>query len=819
MNKIQKIKLTYNTKEDSKIRLFGKEFVNNNNKFCKLIINNQTQNITEFMENYIKNELEVELIINKKLSTMKGMFCGCKRLKSINGLYSLDTSSVIDMSFLFHECNELAIISGLTNWNTSRVTTMKNMFCKCYSLKNIRGFENWNLLSVTDMSLMFYECSSLSSLSELSKWNTSQVTNMDSIFYGCKKLKFIPHWKLLPIISKEKMFIKFKGFQKYDIDNSNNNIKENEQVQQPKVENNNINFDNKINDENDKDDFYFFNNPFHNNKNYKIIRNEALKFLPQIEIIFKDQYKITDIMINQIKKELIDLLGNKDFSIIEINKGSLKIIITLQCICKKLINSSNNNIQELYENIKNEVKEIVDKIKENTFYFVDNKSPDFAQDSVIDLTNERNSYRIKNIFKSMFENNEDISNEKYKEFTFLEKSNKISFEDFEKFINILSQDAMNQENNQFLKNFENFFDVEKYLKEALYESIFEYKIITIYLINEDKKIYEINKLSCPNLKTKIFFHGTQPENIKKILSENFKPSSYPGKIGSGTYFTNSLDYVTFYGSNKKRVGETKIPRLYQTFTFILSEVYYDEDKEKFAYEFTSEEVEKNGIKCAFVDGNASLLSKNEINDKSKFIANEFLITYKEQILPLYGICFMRCEYLIIWRDYNFDENNPNNYIEEDFKKMLEFNEEIKKFSFREIDSKVYYVKTSEEGLNLIKKKKYNKIILITNANNNAKEYINKAREIIGCNCFSLVSSFSPSMHIEWVSKMKNVLISNQKEFHQRFIRIISDFDIQELMKLICDIENFYGYGFDEFDYQIPIYPNFKEEGRFVDLTF
>jgi hypothetical protein len=41
---------------------------------------------------------------------------------------------------------------------------------------------------------------------------------------------------------------------------------------------------------------------------------------------------------------------------------------------------------------------------------------------------------------------------------------------------------------------------------------------------------------------------------------------------------------------------------------------------------------------------------------------------------------MRCEYLIVWRDYNFDENNPNNYKIKDFKKMLKFNNEIKQFS-------------------------------------------------------------------------------------------------------------------------------------------
>ena len=37
----------------------------------------------------------------------------------------------------------------------------------------------------------------------------------------------------------------------------------------------------------------------------------------------------------------------------------------------------------------------------------------------------------------------------------------------------------------------------------------------------------------------------------------------------------------------------------------------------------------------------------------------------------------RVEYLVIWRDYNFNKENPNNYGEELFNEIQEFHRKIK----------------------------------------------------------------------------------------------------------------------------------------------
>ena len=132
---------------------------------------------------------------------------------------------------------------------------------------------------------------------------------------------------------------------------------------------------------------------------------------------------------------------------------------------------------------------------------------------------------------------------------------------------------------------------------------------------------------------------------------------------------------------------------------------------------------------------------------NRFIGNEICITNKNQILPLYGVTFRRIKYLVIWRDYNFNLENPNLYNNNVFQEMQEFHKEIKKIVSKELDSKIYYMKNTEEALTLLKRKKYNNIIIITNANNNGRDFILNARKIIGANSIAAVSAYEVEQHI------------------------------------------------------------------------
>ena len=126
------------------------------------------------------------------------------------------------------------------------------------------------------------------------------------------------------------------------------------------------------------------------------------------------------------------------------------------------------------------------------------------------------------------------------------------------------------------------------------------------------------------------------------------------------------------------------------------------------------------------------MGKN-FNNNGGLIWKEYLITDKDQILPLYSITLKRVEYLVIWRDYNFNPKNPNKYSEKTFKEIQEFHRKIKRKIVMEFESKIYYVNTTEEAIELIKNKIYNKIIIVTNGYNDAEDYINNARRIIGAN--------------------------------------------------------------------------------------
>ncbi len=239
--------------------------------------------------------------------------------------------------------------------------------------------------------------------------------------------------------------------------------------------------------------------------------------------------------------------------------------------------------------------------------------------------------------------------------------------------------------------------MQSYLEKAFKESIFEFKIIGLVIIDneEQKKIYENEKNKCSNCETKILFHSTEIEYSSKILTSHFKLGK-DNWYGIGIYFTEQFDYAKYY--YKREDNFATIPKLGDSFNIVVSEVYYDKTKlkqiynknlEKILIKIPNEEelknkykdyiVEKNGIHKIEVDGqNGLVINENRkvLYDngyqklpKERFVGREYCITYKEQILPLYGITFQRNDYCVIWRDSNF----KNSFI---WKEPLQKNKEI-----------------------------------------------------------------------------------------------------------------------------------------------
>jgi hypothetical protein len=407
-----------------------------------------------------------------------------------------------------------------------------------------------------------------------------------------------------------------------------------------------------------------------------------------------------------------------------------------------------------------------------------------------------------------------------------EASRNISLEDINNFFLNLALSAEEFEKNQskIIQNLDEYnqvFDVE--IEKALINSIFEYKIINIFVVDKDNENYKIEKSKCLNTKVRILFHGTKLDAITGILSTQFHNAKMH-IFGIGTYFTDQLDYAWYYAGEGYREQCCIIPKVGATFSIVASEIYYDNAKvEKvFNAKTRDQEVQKNGIRCTNVNYNTKIMKEEELKDYKEFIGNEFLITDKSQIMPLYGITLKRIEYLVIWRDYNFNDKNPNSYEDLLFNKMQEFHRQIKRIISSELNSKTYYLSNSNDSLELIKRKKFNKIIIITNASNEADQFITEARKIIGSNIIVGVSAYNVRKHINWIKDMKNIILLNGIEFHKKFLRNVLINNQEGLDELRNEINNYYkeipNFKLKKLKKDCLYFPNFKEEGLFEELN-
>ena len=78
----------------------------------------------------------------------------------------------------------------------------------------------------------------------------------------------------------------------------------------------------------------------------------------------------------------------------------------------------------------------------------------------------------------------------------------------------------------------------------------------------------------------------------------------------------------------------------------------------------------------------------------------------------------------------------------------------------------------------------------------------------------------PDYHINWVSKLKNTLLSDNKEIFQDFLKNVITENKSEMKKLKIKIENKYEKEFNEFNEDtIFNFPKFMSEGDFSQLEF
>ena len=172
-----------------------------------LTINGTVQSMFDTLPN-LTTVTGLENLNTSNVYSMYGMFAGCSSLSSIEGINKLNASKVTDMSYMFENCGNLTSLdlSGLNiglNINKNDTITMKEMFRGCSKLKSLILPDKIDTSQVTDMTGMFYGCSDLVSVSypnsensgdpanptvDLSKFNTNSLQYMDYMFSGCTKL-------------------------------------------------------------------------------------------------------------------------------------------------------------------------------------------------------------------------------------------------------------------------------------------------------------------------------------------------------------------------------------------------------------------------------------------------------------------------------------------------------------------------------------------------------------------------------------------------------------------------------------------------------
>jgi hypothetical protein len=243
-----------------------------------------------------------------------------------------------------------------------------------------------------------------------------------------------------------------------------------------------------------------------------------------------------------------------------------------------------------------------------------------------------------------------------------------------------------------------------------------------------------------------------------------------------------------------------------------SYIYYDKKGFKRVYDYKYNPG-KNEINFAYAGSNTETIRSQE-PDKSKFYGTEYVIYDLNQICPFLGCSLKRDEFCVIWRDDNFNEKAVyNDEYDAIFKQFLK---DRIKYIRQSAKFNVYPCITTDEALKLVNRKKYNKIILISNVgpNEEGKKFIDQARQIIGKDVIALFLSYS-IQHLDSIQKYKNALFSNESKFYEEYL---DNFDSEPKMReLISKMENHYKVKF-KIDNDFLYFPNFKTEGKYRYLS-
>ena len=104
------ITIKYSVTSEGKIKLFGKQFVENNKNNCFLFINNKYNELCEYYtidKSEFIYQLSVDLIEVKTITNISYMFSDCNLLNYLD-FSKWNNENVTDMSYMFNNCDSLS---------------------------------------------------------------------------------------------------------------------------------------------------------------------------------------------------------------------------------------------------------------------------------------------------------------------------------------------------------------------------------------------------------------------------------------------------------------------------------------------------------------------------------------------------------------------------------------------------------------------------------------------------------------------------------------------------------------------------------------
>jgi len=452
----------------------------------------------------------------------------------------------------------------------------------------------------------------------------------------------------------------------------------------------------------------------------------------------------------------------------------------------------NSITKELIPNIE-EIKDIISNLNDGI------KITDDSKKDIISQLEEENGNNI--LAYSNYINSLKISKEEINNLIILLFDNKKQ-KDIIEFWSVLSK----------YQTFNEYF--EKDFKKAIENSYFDYSLIGLSLYPQERRATFIEKIrKCPNVVIKFLFHGTRIGPISEILSGGFKYAKRP-LFGMGVYFSDKLDYISFYTGGKslkdRRANFGRIINVGEKISCIAAEVYYDLELKKNIYDnslgfskeklkelekkdfptyneiitkYKDRKVQENGVHFVRVAAsNGSVINEKQINieeKEGKFIGTEYVITEQDQMLPLFGLSLKRNEYFIVWRDPGFTfENRHSKYLND-----------RRQFIYKQAKMNGFFDSSAEKLLEIIRRKKYNKIILLSNCgiDYSGRKFVEAVRKILEFDVPVLFFS-SNEDHLDWIKDFPNALYTNNPNFYEEYI---TNYNEDGLLKLKEEIENKY----------------------------